>query len=287
MTLEVAIPDTSLTDCPDLRQKTMKIGQLARAFSVFKVENVIIYKTTSEGKMQRDSVLLERMLRYMDTPQYLRRGAFSMSPSLKYAGTLPPLRTRSHPIETKVSSVLDGEVRWGLQASPGKVDIGLDQLIDYEPSLSTRDPTLFRLKRVNGTLQLEKTERPSLDFYFGFDVKVVEDITEYLRNQASKTRIALSRQGPPYASIEFDIKSVVENTRNLIAIFGGPKHGIRELVGAKKTQLKSVIDFWTNTVNDQGTETVRIEEAMWISLSLFNNSFGSTITKPGFYVFKK
>ncbi|MDF1537467.1 MAG: putative RNA uridine N3 methyltransferase [Candidatus Thorarchaeota archaeon] len=283
MPLEIALSDTSLSDCADLRQKTIKIGQIARAIAVFKVDSVVIYQTNSEGKIRRDLNLLEKLLRYMDTPQYLRRTAFPMAPSLKYAGILPPLRMQSHPIAQSMKSVSNGDFRWGIQAGPGKVDIGLNELIDCDESISNRDPTLFKLRWVDSAIQLSVVERSSTERYFGFDVKVTDSLIKHLENSSSKTRIALSRTGVPYSSIESEIKSVVGNTRDVIAIIGGPRRGIRELFPKEKDTLKEFIDYWVNTIDDQGTETVRVEEAVWASLAMFNSSFGPDVTKPGYF----
>jgi predicted SPOUT superfamily RNA methylase MTH1 len=38
-----------------------------------------------------------------------------------------------------------------------------------------------------------------------------------------------------------------------------------------------------NTIPDQGTETVRLDEALFISLGLLNSSVGSMISKPGYH----
>ena len=42
--ISVAIPDSSLSDEKGLREKTLKIGKFARAFSIFGVEKIVIYK---------------------------------------------------------------------------------------------------------------------------------------------------------------------------------------------------------------------------------------------------
>ena len=56
MTLRVAIPDASLTDCSDLRQKTVKAGSIARALAVFRVDSVHIYDTGMLGpEKKRDA----------------------------------------------------------------------------------------------------------------------------------------------------------------------------------------------------------------------------------------
>ena len=141
MVLEVAIPDTSLIDCTDLRQKTMKVGSISRAFAVFRVERVHIYRTSLLPQNQeRDVDLLLRLLQYMDTPQYLRKRVFPHTPSLKYVGLLPPLRTRSHPLHIAVKDIEAGDVRWGIQVRDGIVDIGVKQLIKYPGRGGEREP---------------------------------------------------------------------------------------------------------------------------------------------------
>jgi len=282
MPFEIALPDSSLSDCSDLRQRTMKIGLLARAIAVFRIEKVIIYETNHGEKYQRDLILLDKILRYMDTPQYLRRSVFPMSPSLKYAGILPPLRIRSHPLASTIPEVRDGEVRWGIQGRPGLIDIGLDEPIEYEHPIRTRVPIIFRITKSRTRLNLEPTTRDTLDYYFGYEVEKVSNLIDYLANDTHKTSIVFSRSGTPFQRISSEIKSVLESTKNLIGIFGGPHSGVRELV-QDRDALKDHIDFWINMIPDQGTETVRLEEAVWTSLGQFNSSFGNVATKSGYY----
>ena len=283
MPFEIALPDSSLSDCSNLRQKTVKIGLLARAIAVFKVEKIILYETDNSERYRRDLNLMDKLFRYMDTPQYLRRSVFPMSPSLKYAGLLPPLRTRSHPLASKISQVKDGEVRWGVQERLGFVDIGLDAEIEYEKTLRTRVPTLFQISRNGNRVNLEPIDRNSVDQYFGYEVEISSNLVDYLSTEVPRTSIVLSRLGIPFQNIGPEIESVLESTRHAIAVFGGPQSGVRDLVHDKVT-LKQNVDFWVNTIPDQGTETVRLEEAVWISLGQFNSSFGSLVTKPGFYL---
>lgn len=51
----------------------------------------------------------------------------------------------------------------------------------------------------------------------------------------------------------------------------------------KKKSLKEKIDFWVNTIRDQGTETVRLEEAVLTSLTLLNDTMGQLYAKPGYH----
>ena len=283
MGLIVAIPDTSLLNCSNLRDKTVKVGQLARAFAISCVDRVIIYSTKKiRLEQKRDADLLQRLLLFMDTPQYLRRKIFLRAPSLKFTGILPPLRTRSHPLAPKMSDILVGDVRWGVQVRTGKIDIGLEKLVDYNSILSERDPTLFRIAKIS-PLKLEVIMRKSVANYFGYEVERSNNLIQLLEKHMTSTRIAFSRNAPMYYHIESDIKSTVSNTKSIVAVFGGPRYGIGELLVHEKDALKNNIDFWVNSIPNQGTETVRLEEAVLMSLALLNNSLGALITKPGYH----
>ena len=284
MTLKVAIPDTSLTDCSDLRQKTVKAGSLARALAVFRIESVYIYDTgLLEPGKKRDTDLLRKILRYMDTPQYLRKRSFPKTQSLKFAGLLPPLRTRSHPLETSIGDLQEGTIRWGLQVRPGKIDLGLNKLVNYSKTVSERDPTLFRFTKTKPQIVLDTIEREDVSEYWGFEVERVTNLAEFLEESDDSTRIGFSRNAPYYNQLENDLKSTIASTQSVIAVFGGPGHGILEFFKEEREDVKSNIDFWVNTIPHQGTATVRLEEALFTSLGLLNSSVGKIITKPGFH----
>ena len=268
MTLKVAIPDTSLIDCSDLRQKTTKAGSIARALAVFRVEFVHIYDTgLLSPDRKRDADLLSKILRYMDTPQYLRKRSFPKTQSLKFAGLLPPLRTRSHPLESTIADLQEGIVRWGLQVRPGKIDLGLRTLVNYSKTISERDPTLFKVRKTKPHISLERIEREDVSDYWGFVVERVANLPKF----------------PSYHQIENDLKSTIAGTQSVLAVFGGPGHGILEFFKKERDDVKFHIDFWANTIPDQGTETVRLEEALFTSLSLLNASVGTMVTKYGYH----
>ncbi|MBN2229759.1 MAG: hypothetical protein JW779_09205 [Candidatus Thorarchaeota archaeon] len=284
MTLKVALPDTSLIDCPDIRLKTIKVGQIARALAVFRVDEIFIYNTGKlSPRQKRDADLLVKLLRFMDTPQYLRRRIFPTSASLKFAGLLPPLRTKSHPLQSSISNLSVGTIRWGVQARVGKIDLGLDQLVDYPQTLSERDPTLFMIESVIPQLSLKVINRSDVSQYWGFESTRTGSLPELLKQSNKTTRIGFSRKAPMFKRIDDELQATVSNTKSVLAVFGGPNRGILELFDDQKDDIKQSIDFWTNTIDNQGTETVRLEEALMISLGLLNNSVGNLISQTGFY----
>ena len=77
--LWIAIPDSSLSDEQTKRDKTIKICQLARACSMFRVKKVYIYHDKTTNIAKEDLSLLKTVLRYLDTPQYLRKLLYPLS----------------------------------------------------------------------------------------------------------------------------------------------------------------------------------------------------------------
>jgi predicted SPOUT superfamily RNA methylase MTH1 len=280
MPLQVAIPDTTLTDCSDLREKTTKLGQIARALAVFRVEDVFVYSTTKlKAGDRRDVELIAKILSYMNTPQYLRKRVFPRSPSLRYAGTLPPLRTRSHPLKTDIH---DGAYRWGLQIRQGQIDIGLNEPASFSKPVSEHEPTLFRIVKTEPPVKIEMARREDVPMYWGFKVIRTDNLLAAL-SETPHISIGFSKNAPPYGRIKSDIEKTVTGDIPVVAIFGGPAHGILDLF-ENKDAVKEHIDFWANTIPDQGTETVRLEEAILISLGMINTSLGHNLSKPGYHL---
>ncbi|MHA1480081.1 MAG: putative RNA uridine N3 methyltransferase [Candidatus Thorarchaeota archaeon] len=282
MPIQIAIPDTALSDSTDLRQKTAKLGQIARSLAIFRVERIIIYPTKHKYTQKKDSSLISKILSYIDTPQYLRFRIFPRSPALKFAGILPPLRTQSHPLDSKSSHISEGDLRWGIQIRPGEIDLGLDKPVHYPKSVSEHKATLFRVIKVYPSIRLESITRDETDVYFGFDVLEIDDLVKFLENSPNTTRIGLTRNGVQYHRQKDEIVSMCQNNKSVILVLGGPRFGIRELVESKD-DLKKNIDFWINVIQDQGTETIRLEEALHASLAILSPSLGPFVSKSGFY----
>ena len=78
----VAIPDSSLSDEKNLREKTIKIGRFARVFSIFGVNKVIIYKDPTTKNMNSDKLLMKLILDFLNTPQYLRKSIYPLNHEL-------------------------------------------------------------------------------------------------------------------------------------------------------------------------------------------------------------
>ena len=53
-------------------------------------------------------------------------------------------------------------------------------------------------------------------------------------------------------------------------VFGSYKEGVREIIMAEDRREEEIFDYIINTIPDQGTMTVRTEEAVVSSLAILN-----------------
>src|SRR5688500_14940509 len=94
--LSVAIPDSSLIDSKSLLEKSLRVAQFARSFSIFRVETVYVYHDVSSSVRKDDLTLITLLLEYLDTPQYLRKLIYPKMKLLQYAGMLTPIQSPHH-----------------------------------------------------------------------------------------------------------------------------------------------------------------------------------------------
>ena len=132
MKLSVAIPESALSDDSLKIDKTRKISVLARACSIFKIDTIYVYQ--DGGNSKQDGNLLVMILKYLETPQFLRRRLFPKMNDLKFAGVLQPLKIPSHVTPANAKKINVGDIREGIIVSiKGKkfVVVGINQLIQF------------------------------------------------------------------------------------------------------------------------------------------------------------
>ncbi|QCE12023.1 hypothetical protein DEO72_LG10g3262 [Vigna unguiculata] len=104
-TVSMAVPASIIDNVPTLELATRLAGQIARAATIFRINEVVVFDNKSN--LENDSVLdnlddesgaafLMRILQYLETPQYLRKALFPMHNSLRFVGLLPPLDAPHH-----------------------------------------------------------------------------------------------------------------------------------------------------------------------------------------------
>jgi len=274
--LSIAIPASLVSDVPHLREKTMKIGLVGRAAAIFCVNEIIVFPDLSNTDQKRDANLIATILSYMETPQYLRKRLFKIKPELRYAGILPPLRTPHHPISDRIKDLVVGEHREGvvlsLTEAGSLVDIGVERPVlipNTELSLNTR--VTVRITKLEKHPKATLASRNEIRGYWGYHVTVSDlPLGRLVKNQPFDLVIATSRHGTPLMKVIDKLAERWEKSRKILVAFGAPAQGLYEILARENLDLNQVAHFTVNTIPNQGTETVRTEEALCASLAILN-----------------
>jgi len=264
----ILIPSSTTMESADMRIRTLKVGTIARAAAVFRVDRIVIYRDAEFD----DSRFISRVLQYAETPQYLRKRLFPRERALRYVGILPPLRTAHHPTSSKVSTLKVGEFRVGLVVDEVGSDNGAWVDIGVECPLPLKTARRYEVgQRLNvrvfslKPLAAEPVDRSEIPHYWGYETEVIPNLEEHVRS-SDRLVVATSRQGTP-ATPDLLRQTVRQGQKHgLEVVFGSPARGVDAFLSSETMEGCCVI----NTIPHQGTETVRLEEAIFATLSQVN-----------------
>jgi methyltransferase len=260
--LGVSLPDSVLEDKDSLRDKTAKLGLIARACAIYGVDFIEVFKDPmGHGEGQ----VIRRVLEYLETPQYLRKRLFPLDEALKYAGMLPPLRIPSHKPRVPFHSLQTGEVREGVVNGDGTVDIGLD----VAPKLTERAKPDERI-----TVRLSSTSPPiakpipreEAGGYWGYVVEA-KSVQDVIADARFELKVATSKKGTPMVDVLKELGPALRRAKSVNLMFGSPSRGLFEIVGR---DLASRVGFVVNLFPGQQVETVRTEEAIFVGLGIIS-----------------
>jgi methyltransferase len=275
--ISVAIPDSCLSDEQTLRGKTLKLSQIARASSIFRVKTIYLYQDIEFNAKKADRKLIKLILRYLDTPQYLRKILFPQMEELKYAGMLPPIRAPHHKDWQDVKTVKEGEIRVGVVVSiKGKlfVDMGLGPLIRFDGNAPVGMKLNLRIKSSFPDLRAEQINEEDIDQYWGFKVSDVKSLHAFLSQITDSIVVITSRRGESLKTKESRLIRELEFKRAILVVFGSPRRGVHEIL-SNEGHDSSSYHFIVNMFPFQGTRTVRLEEAFLGTLAIINYYFYS------------
>jgi predicted SPOUT superfamily RNA methylase MTH1 len=274
--LSIAIPGSLIGDVPHLREKTFRVGLIGRAAAIFRVDEIIVFPDLPHTDQSWDINLVTILLSYMETPQYLRKKLFKIRPELKYAGALPPLRTPHHPLSDRTESLKMGEHREGVVTSVVKggslVDIGVERPVFVsKPRLPLNDRVTVRVTGLGKQPKAVLTDRDKIKNYWGYRVTVSDiPFAQLLKNRSFDLVIATSRRGRPLKEVMGNLGKQWKRSDKIFVAFGAPTQGLHEITARERVSLDEIAHFVINTIPDQGTETVRTEEALYASLAVLN-----------------
>jgi len=273
----IAIPDSVLRDASDLRGKTTKVGEIARAVAVHRVSELVIYRDSTEIVPSSEKKLLITLLCYVETPQYLRKALFPLQNALRFAGLLPPLATPHHPTTSRLASFHDHEIREGIIVKTRKnrfyVDIGAEESIQLLGARNRHlgDRVTVTVNKKSRTAKLVSNDE--VNMYWGFKIvdsnKSLGDYLQQVPPCKDELRLATSRTGSSLMDLRFEMPKRLYFASKVFIAFGSPKIGIPELLTQEGLEIANYFDYCLNMLPwGQGTRTVRVEEALHVSLSL-------------------
>ncbi|CAG8474515.1 8202_t:CDS:10 [Ambispora leptoticha] len=315
-TVSVALPGSIIENAQSVELKTYLAGQIARALAIFNVDEVVIFNESKRddslattGKMGKDrrkggeevnnvssdpNIFLARILQYLETPQYLRKTLFPMHKDLKYAGLLNPLDSSHHFRQDEKSPYREGVVIEKLpkDGQGSLVDAGLTKHVKIDRSLKpgirvTLDMGNYDVSKVNNSyIQAEvvspKTPREELGLYWGYQIRLADSIskvfTECAYLDGYDVTIGTSERGNP---IDQALEQMPE-FRHLLVVFGG-LGGLEIAIDSDQDltctgeEADALFDLWINTCPNQGSRTIRTEEAILISMACLRQA----ITEKG------
>ena len=266
MKLSVAIPESALSDDSLKIDKTRKISVLARACSMFKIDTIYVYQ--DGGNNKQDGNLLVMILKYLETPQFLRRRLFQKMNDLKFAGVLHPLRIPSHATPTDAKKIVAGDIREGIIVSvKGKkfVDVGINQLIQFYGQTGVGKRVTVQFKEGYPKLSVKEIDKTEAPGYWGYSVKERANLFPIFSEWKGSV-IITSRKGK--TATKEQISKYTTSDQPVLVAFGSPEKGIHEILGGKMKNVQNAksLNFFPN----QATETVRLEEALLGTLAIIN-----------------
>lgn len=259
----VAVPDTVLEEHDSTREKTAKLGQIARYCAIFGVDKVRVF---NDPRGRGESAFIRKVLEYLETPQYLRKRLFPISEDLKYAGLLPPLRIPSHKPKVPLAGLQTGELREGVVLGDGlTVDAGLDFPVTLRNKQAPQRRLTVKITSVSpsgvGGVPADPRE---VKAYWGYSVEV-SGAAAMLADPAFTLKVATSRLGDPVGRVARGLRIDLHGSGGLMLIFGSPSRGLFDTLGK---DLRSRVGYVVNLFPEQNVVTARSEEAILSALYL-------------------
>jgi predicted SPOUT superfamily RNA methylase MTH1 len=269
--ISIAVPASMVSEIAHIREKTIVLGQLGRAAGIYRVDEIIIYRDDPD-----ESLLMKYVLGYLETPQYLRKHLFEHRDELQFAGMLPPLRTPHHPNSTHIDTLKGGEYRDGVVISKDEagfmVDIGINSPLRIRgnaPAMGTRVTT--QIMNIEGLPVGRLVKKNKIDEYWGYSLRGSKGkLSDLVHNPEWDLTIATSKLGEDFGNVQEAIQSRWLEANKTLIVFGSYKSGVGEIMEKQGRKMEEVFDFIVNTIPEQGTATVRTEEAIHATLALFN-----------------
>ncbi|KAF4365047.1 hypothetical protein F8388_001795 [Cannabis sativa] len=276
-TVTIALPGSIIDNTQSYELATRLAGQIARAATIFRIDEVVIFdnKSNSENNSsyytnpdnsdenESGADFLIRILKYLETPQYLRKALFPM-----------------HSVTLKERAP---------NSSGTLVDVGLNKnfVIDQVLNPGTRVTVAMGTDRnldADSVRQVVSSSKPreEANTYWGYRVRYASNISSVFRECPYKGGYDHLIGTSEHGSVTKSSDLVIPTFRHLLIAFGGLaglEECIEEDMNLKVKDASEIFHSYLNTCPHQGSRTIRTEEAIFISLQYFQEPISRALEK--------
>ncbi|KAG8235955.1 hypothetical protein J437_LFUL016277 [Ladona fulva] len=295
-TLSIAVPGSILENAQSPELRTYLAGQIARAVCIFKIDEVVVFDDLAEEdttldfnetdfkEIRSSCAQLARILQYLECPQYLRKQLFPLHKDLQFAGVLNPLDAPHHLRQNDHSIYREGVVvkrPVKHQGSASYVNVGLGRDVFVECALPPGMRVTVKLEeegdsegKLRGSVVPPWQPKAHLGTYWGYQVRLASSLKAALSEcpfpgQQYSLTIGTSDKGTVH------IPERLPHAKHVLVMFGGVQGLEAALENNGGILLREaggdaslLFDYYFNTCPQQGSRTIRTEEAILISLSV-------------------
>uniref|UniRef100_A0A1B6JQI8 Uncharacterized protein n=1 Tax=Homalodisca liturata TaxID=320908 RepID=A0A1B6JQI8_9HEMI len=285
-TISIAVPGSILDNAQTSELRTYLAGQVARAASIYCVDEVIVF---DDGSTQQDGVhrlgenscsQFAKLLQYLECPQYLRKHLFPLHKDLQYAGLLNPLDAPHHLRQTDDFPYREGVVSHHLvrQGKGSYVNVGLLRDVCIDKALTPGIRVTVNLlpqkkgtKKRYGVVVPPSQPRTELGVYWGYSVRLAKSLSNVFAKAPYQEGYDLTIGTSDKGSLLEDCDdSEFSNFKHILIVFGG-LDGLESTLECDENlsinNVSLLFDKYLNTCPNQGSRTIRTEEAILISLA--------------------
>eukprot|EP00250_Pteridium_aquilinum_P016030 c22904_g1_i1 orf=298-1956(-) len=298
-TFSIAVAGSVVDNAQSLELATMLAGQIARAAAIFRVDEIVVFDDydgeSASNHLQEDNseevggLFMVRILEYLEVPQYLRKALIPMHRSLFSVGKLPPLDAPHHLRKHEWRPFREGVVldKRPLSGSGSCVDVGLEKDVLVSQSLESgmRVTVAMGQSKADGVV-LQVVDREAArqaGFYWGYRVRYANRLSAVFDECPFEGKydfcIGTSEHGEKLGPTDL----MIPKCKHLLVVFGGLS-GLEESVELdtrlKKRNVASLFNRYLNTCPNQGSRTIRTEEAILISLQFLQAAAQQALSAP-------
>ncbi|KAL8570909.1 putative methyltransferase C9orf114 [Nucella lapillus] len=293
-TVSIALPGSILDNAQSRELRSYLAGQIARAAVIFKVDEIVVFdetnslssEVTAEDQSKQGCLQLQMILEYLECPQYLRKAFFKHHGFLQYAGLLNPLDSPHHMRATDDSAFREGVVlKKPLRDGQGSyADVGLYKEVQLDKQISPGMRVTVKMdkntgsKKRKGEVVSPDTPREERGLYWGYQVRLARSlgqvITECPYDDGYDLTIGTSERGDSVESLELPAFN------HALVVFGG-LHGLEASLEADPDLTEDdpslLFHHYINSCSDQGSRTIRTEEAILITMVALKSKMGEAV----------